>query len=134
MRALLLVVATGCWTGSSTSQPTTPTDPAKPEPAAGLECAQVVAHAMAVSKDELANTAKPDQIERIRIAAIDSCLAMRWSQDLLGCFNGAKSSDELGACQTRMTKVQNDDMQKRMIEAIQVDLPQNPCGGNPCGP
>jgi hypothetical protein len=134
MRALLLVVATGCWTGSSTTQPTTPTQPARPEPAAGLECAQVVAHAMEVSKDELDKATKPDQIERIRIAAIDSCLSTRWSQELLGCFNAAQRSDDLGSCQTKMTKIQNDDLQKRMIEAIQVDLPQNPCGGNPCGP
>lgn len=134
MRALLLVVATGCWTGSSTAQTTTPSDPtAKPEPAPGLECAQVVAHAMEVSKDELAKTAKPEQIDGIRNAAIDSCLSTRWSQDLMGCFLAAKSSDDLGGCQTKMTKVQNDDMQKRMIEAIQADLPQNPCGGNPCG-
>ena len=134
MRALLLVVATGCWTGSSTTTTTTPSGPTtKPDSAVGLECAQVVAHAMEVSKDELSKTAKPDQMDRIRNAAVDSCLSTRWSQELLGCFYAAKVSDDLGGCQTKMTKVQNDDMQKRMIEAIQIDLPQNPCGGNPCG-
>ena len=124
MRCLLfLVVLGGCWTGSA--ETTTPTQPtAKPEAAPGLVCAQVVAHALEVSRDELTRTAKPDQIERIRIAAIDTCLATRWSQDLLACFNGAGNGDDLGRCQSRMTREQNDDMQKRLTEALQDD---NPC-------
>jgi len=133
MRALLLVLA-GCWTGSSAT-PTTPEQPTptRPEPAGGLECAGVVAHAMEISKEELAKTAKPDQIERVRIAAIDTCLELRWSQELLGCFNGARTSDDLGTCQSKMTKAQNDDMQKRLVEAIQDSPAANPCG-NPCSP
>ena len=102
MRSLLLLVALGgCWTGST--EATTPTQPtAKPEPAPpGLECAQVVAHALEVSRDELARTAKPEQIERIRIGAIDTCLATRWSQELLACFNEAGTGDDLGRCQSR---------------------------------
>ena len=120
MRSLLLLVALGgCWTGST--EATTPTQPtAKPEPAPpGLECAQVVAHALEVSRDELARTAKPEQIERIRIGAIDTCLATRWSQELLACFNEAGTGDDLGRCQSQMTKEQNDDMQKRLTDALQ---------------
>ena len=131
MRVLLLVVLAGCWTGLVTPAtmmlpPSEPT--AKPE-LVQLACAQVVGHALDVSKDELTRTAKPEQIERIRVAVIESCVAQRWSQELLGCFQAATSSDELGGCQPKMTRTQSDDMQKRMIEAIQADLPQNPCGG-----
>ncbi|MEJ7602168.1 MAG: hypothetical protein WKG01_30000 [Kofleriaceae bacterium] len=133
MRSLLLIfVLAGCWTGSTETTTPTPITADKHAPAPGLVCAEVVAHALEVSREELARSTKPDQIERIRVSAIDTCLATRWSQELLACFNDAKSSDGLGRCQSQMTREQNDDMQKRLVEALQ-DGTANPCG-NPCAP
>jgi hypothetical protein len=83
-------------------------------------------------RPEFAKSGIPEPtIEELIQAAIESCRAMEWSNDLLACYDAVADTNELNACQKLMTTEQSDDVSRRMMDVVsrmsqQPPYPQAP--------
>ena len=88
-------------------------------PPAPSRCDSVIGHLVEVFRPELAQTGlKDDVVARLEIAAAASCHEMRWSDELLDCFEAISASDGFAKCHGQMTAAQIDDLQKKMVEVM----------------
>ncbi|MDQ3367904.1 MAG: hypothetical protein M3680_20970 [Myxococcota bacterium] len=121
--ALLMLVVTSCWRTSA------------PEPAPAVasitagklafrarpssSCARTLDGAVEKLRLELAATGMSETvIGDMRDAAVESCEAMRWSSELLGCYEAAPDTTALAGCQSHMSTEQSEDVSTRMMEVI----------------
>ncbi|MBS1120164.1 MAG: hypothetical protein H6Q90_2392 [Deltaproteobacteria bacterium] len=127
---LVLVVVAGCWRSTPPPQPPQAgPEPVSTAPAKAFRvhtatgCAAAIDRAIELSHDELERIASiKDSLQVIRDAAVDSCEAQRWSSESLTCFAHAVDSSELGSCQSQLTSEQNEDLSRRMVEAMSAGL------------
>jgi hypothetical protein len=125
MRIALLVLVASCW---GTSQPA-PAPAPTPEPVAASKitfraprrtgCMRTLDAALDKLRTELTGTGMTDAIiDELRDAALESCESMRWSSELLACYDAANTATDLGGCQTMMSPEQTEDLTRRMMEIV----------------
>jgi hypothetical protein len=131
MRAWLALAVTvaGCWTATA-APPEPPV--ARPEPSAPARggraraitaCATAIDRAVELSHDDLERIAAiKDNLQAIRDAAVESCQAQGWSSESLACFGRAADSAELQGCQSQLTPEQNEDLTRRMVDAMSAGM------------
>jgi hypothetical protein len=127
VRALLLLL-TACWTSSQPSAtalpPPQPTEPvasssqfrARP---ARTSCRTTIDRLAEQLGPEIATTGLPEAtMDALAETAIESCLQLDWSPDLMQCFASIQDPSEMSNCQQLMSPEQSDDLQKRVMEVI----------------
>lgn len=60
--------------------------------------------------------------------AVESCISMDWSPDLMQCFASIQDPSEMSNCQQLMSSDQSDDLQRRVMDVISKmsQLPPSP--------
>ena len=123
VRIALLVLVAACW---GTSQPA-PAPAPEPVTAGTITfraprrsgCMRTLDATLDKLRTELTGTGMTEAIiEEMRDAALESCESMRWSSELLACYDAAITATDLGACQPMMSPEQTEDLTKRMMEIV----------------
>jgi hypothetical protein len=125
MRIALLVLVAACWR----TTPPAPAPVAAPPPVTAgritfqaprrTGCMRTLDGALDKLRTELTGTGMPEAIvDELHAAALESCETMRWSTELLACYDAANTATDLGGCQTMMSPEQTEDLTRRMMEIV----------------
>jgi hypothetical protein len=126
VRALLIIVLTGCWTASQPAAPEPQLSPEPPAPSSTFRprrvvdaCDRTIADLADKLRPQLGNSGLSEEtIAELSDAARESCRETEWSAELLACYDHIADASEISKCQDLMTQEQNDDLSRRMMDVI----------------
>ena len=124
MRALIAaLLLAGCWTNSPAAVPSAPpaTTPPQvtitPSHRRASPCAIAVDHVAAVLRVEIEKIPEfADKLGQLRDAAVASCDAQLWDDDVIQCFASVIETADLASCDSKLEPQQTNDLMKRFSD------------------
>lgn len=86
----------------------------------GGDCAGAIDHSMELSKDSMSKMPGMDDkmMGKLKDIAVSHCQEDKWPDEVLKCMSDAKAEADDQACFTKLTKDQQDKMNKAMMETV----------------
>jgi hypothetical protein len=86
----------------------------------GGDCAGAIDHSMELSKDSMSKMPGMDDkmISKLKDIAVQHCQEDKWPDEVMKCMSDAKAEADDQACYTKLTKEQQDKMNKAMMETV----------------
>jgi hypothetical protein len=83
----------------------------------GADCAKAIDHSMELSKAEMAKMGNDDKMmQKMKDLGLQHCKDDKWSADVIKCMVEAKAMADAQACYGKLTREQQDKMNKAAME------------------
>src|SRR5438067_2406723 len=96
----------------------------------GGDCAKAIAHSSELAKADMQKSPGMDDkmLQKLRDVGVQHCTDDHWSDDAVKCMIDAKTETEAQACYGKLSKDQQDTMNRAAMDAMKSAAPAAPAG------
>ena len=91
----------------------------------GGDCTAAIEHSMELSKADMAKMGMDDKaLAKAKEIGIQHCKDEKWPDEVVACMKDAKTEGDAQNCYTKLSKEQQDSMQKAVMEMMMAAKPK----------